>query len=73
MLRALPATRTSFPAHPASDSPTTGGAFQTTPNGKASAFASKLNAGGTGPVYSTYLGGSSGDAVKVPPPMHSPW
>jgi hypothetical protein len=42
-----------------SNFPTTPGAFQTTFGGTANAFVTKLNANGTGLVYSTYLGGSS--------------
>src|SRR5207237_6772046 len=46
------------------DFPTTTGAFQTS-NGSGSccdSFVTKLNAAGSGLVYSTYLGGSSEDA-----------
>jgi hypothetical protein len=46
------------------DFPTTAGAFDKTFNGNAGtidAFVSKLNASGSALVYSTYLGGSSGD------------
>ncbi len=39
----------------------TPGAFQTTNEGGGDAFVTKLNAAGTGLVYSTYLGGSSHD------------
>ncbi|GIV44686.1 MAG: hypothetical protein KatS3mg035_1809 [Bacteroidia bacterium] len=39
----------------------TPGAFQTTFGGKRDVFVTKLNATGTGLVYSTYLGGSSND------------
>jgi streptogramin lyase len=42
--------------------PTTAGAFQTTNRGLFDAFVTKLNAAGTGLVYSTYLGGSNDDA-----------
>jgi hypothetical protein len=42
--------------------PTTAGAFQTTYGGGADAFVTKLNAAGSALVYSTYLGGSGGDA-----------
>lgn len=38
--------------------PTTPGAFDTTGNDSADPFALKLNATGTAPVYSTYLGGN---------------
>jgi hypothetical protein len=42
-----------------SDFPTTTGAFDTSFNGgSADAFVTKLNAAGSAPVYSTYLGGS---------------
>jgi hypothetical protein len=42
--------------------PTTGGAFQTTyGGGYEDAFVTKLNASGSAPVYSTYLGGSGND------------
>jgi len=48
------------------DFPTTPGAFQTlshtTPDGYGNAFVTKLNASGSGLVYSTYLGGSGGYA-----------
>jgi len=44
------------------DFPTTAGAFDTTFNGGArDAFVTKLNPLGSGPAYSTYLGGSGGD------------
>jgi hypothetical protein len=39
--------------------PTTPGAYQTSLQGKADAFVTKLNATGSGLVYSTYLGGSN--------------
>src|SRR5262249_55509872 len=38
-----------------SNFPTTAGAFQTTSGGNRDAFVTKLDASGTGPVYSTYL------------------
>jgi Bacterial Ig-like domain (group 3)/Beta-propeller repeat len=41
--------------------PTTSGAFQTTLHGGTNAFVTKLNTGGTGLVYSTYLGGNTTD------------
>src|SRR5262249_30222294 len=41
--------------------PTTAGAFQPAFDGIEDAFISKLNAGGTALLYSTYLGGSSGE------------
>ncbi len=41
--------------------PVTAGAFQVTNPGGASAFATKMNATGTGLVYSTYVGGSGDD------------
>ncbi|MEQ1643084.1 MAG: SBBP repeat-containing protein, partial [Pyrinomonadaceae bacterium] len=41
--------------------PTTPGAFDTTLNGSADVFVSKLNAAGTALVYSTFIGGSSND------------
>ena len=45
-----------------SNFPTTPGAFDTSYNGGASdVFVTKLNAAGTGLVYSTFLGGNSGD------------
>jgi Beta-propeller repeat len=45
------------------DFPTTAGAFDTTHNGDADAFVTKLSASGSAPlVYSTYLGGSDVDA-----------
>ena len=40
------------------DFPTTAGAAQTTFAGESDAFVTKLNATGSGLVYSTYLGGS---------------
>ena len=45
-----------------SDFPTTPGAFQTTYGGSLDAFLTELNPTGTGLVYSTYLGGNSGDS-----------
>src|SRR5438552_2921528 len=42
--------------------PTTPGAFQATSMGGGDAFVTKLNATGSGLVYSTYLGGSNFDA-----------
>ena len=44
-----------------SNFPTTAGAFDTTYNGNGDAFVAELNTSGSGLVYSTYLGGSSGD------------
>ncbi|WP_169089130.1 SBBP repeat-containing protein [Paenibacillus sp. PL91] len=44
-----------------SDFPTTPGAFDTTMSGFVDAFVTKLNLTGTALVFSTYLGGSSGD------------
>ena len=44
-----------------SNFPTTAGAYQATLVGSVSAFVSKLNATGSGLVYSTYLGGSTND------------
>ena len=44
------------------DFPTTSGAFQTSNNGHGVAFVTELNSTGTGLNYSTYLGGSGGDA-----------
>src|SRR5207302_547605 len=41
--------------------PTTTGTFQTANAGAYDAFVTKLNAAGTGLVYSTYLGGGGGD------------
>jgi len=41
-----------------SDFPTTAGAYDTTYNGNGDVFVTKLNAGGTGLIYSTFLGGS---------------
>src|SRR5207244_9966715 len=40
--------------------PTTPGAFQPTSSGGQQAFVTKLNASGSGLVYSTYLGGAGG-------------
>jgi hypothetical protein len=45
-----------------SDFPVTPGAFQTTYGGHGNAFISKLNSAGSALVYSTYLGGTKGDA-----------
>ncbi len=48
--------------------PTTPGAFDTTYNGYADAFVTRLNASGSGLIYSTFLGGNSddfGNAVAV--------
>ncbi|HUQ91723.1 MAG TPA: SBBP repeat-containing protein [Bryobacteraceae bacterium] len=47
--------------------PTTAGAFRTTSGGGGDAFVTKLNAGGTGLVYSTFLGGSG--VCTVPDPF----
>jgi len=44
-----------------SDFPTTVGAFDTSYNGGGDAFVAKVNAGGTGLAYATFLGGSSGE------------
>ena len=44
-----------------SDFPTTPGAFQTTYGGSGNGFISKLDAAGSALLYSTYIGGSSGD------------
>jgi hypothetical protein len=44
--------------------PTTSGAFQTTKNGSANAFVTKLNAAGTALVYSTYIGGAGPDLAN---------
>lgn len=44
-----------------SDFPTTPGAFQTTPAGDYDVFVTRLNAVGSAPVYSTFLGGSNWD------------
>jgi hypothetical protein len=43
------------------DYPTTRGAFDTTYNGNEDAFVTKLNAAGSGLVYSTFLGGMDTD------------
>jgi Beta-propeller repeat len=43
------------------DFPTTAGAFNTSANGSLDAFVTKLNPGGSGLSYSTFLGGSSVD------------
>jgi hypothetical protein len=43
-----------------SNFPTTAGAYQTTLGGGQDAFVTKMNTTGTGLVYSTYLGGSTG-------------
>jgi hypothetical protein len=44
-----------------SNFPTTAGAFDTSYNGSGDAFVVKVNAGGTGLAYGTFLGGSGGD------------
>jgi len=44
-----------------SDFPTTAGAFDTSLNGGDDAFVVKLNAGGTGLAYATFLGGSNSE------------
>jgi len=51
-----------------SDFPTTVGAFDTSHNGRGDAFVVKVNAGGTGLAYATFLGGSDydwGNAIAV--------
>jgi hypothetical protein len=51
-----------------SDFPTTAGAFDTSHNGDWDAFVVKVNAGGTGLAYATFLGGSGpdyGQAIAV--------
>ncbi|MBI5293193.1 MAG: SBBP repeat-containing protein [Chloroflexi bacterium] len=48
-----------------SDFPTTPGALDTSSNGGTDAFVTKLNAAGSGLVYSTFLGGSSNDRGKA--------
>jgi plastocyanin len=45
-----------------SDFPATAGAYQGTPRGGFDIFITKLNSAGSGLIFSTYLGGSSGDA-----------
>ncbi|MGD0792207.1 MAG: Ig-like domain repeat protein [Terriglobales bacterium] len=51
-----------FTGHTAStDFPTTPGSFQTTYGGGVDAFVTKLNPTGAALIYSSYLGGSSGD------------
>ncbi len=47
------------------DYPTTPGAFQRTSRGGRTAFLSKLNPTGTGFVYSTLIGGSTGDGAQA--------
>jgi hypothetical protein len=46
------------------DFPTTPGAWDTTLDGNSDAFVTKLDATGTGLIFSTYLGGSAGDTPK---------
>ena len=41
--------------------PTVAGSYDTSPNGGADAFISKLNSTGTSLIYSTYVGGGAGD------------
>ena len=48
-----------------SDFPTTAGAFQTTCSGNTDGFLTKLNASGSGLVYSTYLRGGAGQGIGV--------
>ena len=43
--------------------PTTAGAFQTTRSGSQDVFFTKLNAGGSALIYSTYVGGSNDDVA----------
>jgi hypothetical protein len=45
--------------------PVTAGAVQTELKGASTGFVSKFNAAGTGLAYSTYLGGSGGDAANA--------
>jgi hypothetical protein len=47
------------------DFPTTGGASDTTANGDADGFVTKLNPTGSALSYSTYLGGSSFDSAAI--------
>jgi Beta-propeller repeat len=47
------------------DFPTTPGAVQPSIGGDADAFVTKLNPSGSGPVYSTYLGGSGQDWAEA--------
>jgi hypothetical protein len=44
--------------------PTTAGAFDVTPNGRADAFVTKLDAAGATLVYSTFLGGTEGEDAE---------
>ena len=48
-----------------SDFPTTPDAYQTTYGGSEDAFVAKINSSGSVLVYSTYLGGSGGDAANA--------
>lgn len=50
-----------FGSTESSDFPTTPGAYDSSHNGKEDVFIAKLNSAGTDLLYSTYLGGSSGD------------
>ena len=48
--------------------PTTAGAFDPDQNGSSDAFVARLSAGGDGPIYGTFLGGSAydtGNALAV--------
>jgi hypothetical protein len=46
------------------DFPTTSGAFDTTHNGAADAFATRLSPSGTSLAYSTFVGGTNGDGAS---------
>jgi hypothetical protein len=55
---------------PASDFPTTAGAFDTTWNGQLDGFVTKLHPGGSRLTYSTFVGGSRsdfGDGISIDP------
>lgn len=47
------------------DFPTTSGALKPTPIGQGDVFVAKLNASGTGLIYSTYMGGSGADTATA--------
>ena len=65
----MPAVSSALPASTSSARfPTTAGAFDPDQNGSSDAFVARLSAGGDGPIYGTFLGGSAydtGNALAV--------